>query len=139
MKVIIALVAIIGSLFVLAFAREKSKRPASNQSLEGNMSIDSLQHSVPAEMGNSLEFENESVRVFRMRIGPRAKLPTHDVTPRVIVWLTDVHLRLTFPNGETRAEDHKAGETNWVPSGTHAGENLSDKAIEFIAIVPKRN
>jgi quercetin dioxygenase-like cupin family protein len=46
-------------------------------------------------------------------------------------------LRLTFPNGETREEHHKAGETMWVSPERHAGENLTDKPIEFIAVIPK--
>ncbi len=60
------------------------------------------------------EFENESVQVVRITIGPHAKLPMHDLTARVVVPLTDQDLRLTFPNRETR-EEH----------------------IEFIAVIPK--
>ena len=70
--------------------------------------------------------------------GPREKLPIHDLTPRVVVLLTDQDLKLTFPNGETREEHHRAGETMWVSGQRHAGENLSDKPIEFIAVVPKQ-
>ena len=83
------------------------------------------------------EFENESVQVVRITIGPHAKLPMHDLTARVVVLLTDQDLRLTFPNGETREEHHKAGETMWVSPERHAGENLTDKPIEFIAVIPK--
>jgi hypothetical protein len=60
------------------------------------------------------EFENESVQVVRMTIGPHAKLPMHDLTARVVVPLTDQDLRLTFPNRETREEHGKAGQTMWV-------------------------
>ena len=84
------------------------------------------------------EFENEAVQVVRITIGPHAKLPMHDLTPRVVVLLTDQDLRLTFPNGETREEHHKAGETMWVSPERHAGENLTDKPIEFIAVIPKQ-
>lgn len=84
------------------------------------------------------EFENESVQVVRVTIGAHAKLPMHDLTPRVLVLLTDQDLKVTFPNGETREEHHKAGETMWVSAERHAGENLSDKPIEFIAVIPKQ-
>jgi quercetin dioxygenase-like cupin family protein len=84
------------------------------------------------------EFETESVRVVRVTIGPHAKLPMHDLTARVVVLLTDQDLRLTFPNGETREEHHKAGETMWLSAQKHAGENLADKPIEFIAVIPKK-
>jgi quercetin dioxygenase-like cupin family protein len=84
------------------------------------------------------EFENESVQVVRIKIGPHEKLPMHDLTPRVVVLLTDEDLRVTLPNGESREEHHKAGETMWLSAQRHAGENLSDKAIEFIAVIPRQ-
>jgi quercetin dioxygenase-like cupin family protein len=95
-----------------------------------------LTHAGPAAF--KPEFENEAVEVVRITIGPHAKLPMHDLTPRVVVLLTDQDLRLTFPNGETREEHHKAGETMWVSPERHAGENLTDKPIEFIAVIPKQ-
>ena len=84
------------------------------------------------------EFENESVQVFRITIRPHEKIPMHELTPRVVVLLTDEHLKLTFPSGETREESHWAGETMWLDSQRHAGENLSDKPIQFIVVIPKR-
>ena len=84
------------------------------------------------------EFENELVQVVRVTIGPHEKLPMHDLTPRVVVLLTDQNLRVTLPNGETTEAHHKAGETMWLSEQRHAGENLSDKPIEFLAVIPKR-
>jgi hypothetical protein len=71
------------------------------------------------------EFENESVQVVRIKIGPHEKIPMHDLTPRVVVLLTDQDLKLTFPNGATREERHAAGETMWLSAQRHAGENLT--------------
>jgi hypothetical protein len=87
--------------------------------------------------GFKTEFENEFVQVVRIRIGPHKKIPMHDVTPRAVVLLTNQNLRITFPNGETREEHHKAGETMWLSGQTHSGENLSNQPIEFIAIIPR--
>jgi quercetin dioxygenase-like cupin family protein len=84
-----------------------------------------------------LEFENDTVQVVRIIIGPHEKIPMHDLTPRVVVLLTDQDLKVTLPNGESREEHHKAGESMWVPGGRHAGENLSEKPIEFIAVIPR--
>jgi len=36
-----------------------------------------------------LEFENESILVLRIRLDPHEKTPMHQVTPRMVVWLTD--------------------------------------------------
>jgi hypothetical protein len=85
----------------------------------------------------TLEIDNDSVSVLRIRIGPREKIPMHEVTPRVAVWLTDAHLRLTNPDGTTKEEHIKAGQTGWVSGHRHAGENLGDQPIEFIVVVPK--
>jgi len=85
----------------------------------------------------SLELENESVRAFRIRIAPHEHIPMHDVTPRVVVLLTNAHLRDSLATGKIRLEDHKAGEVNWVPAQHHSGVNLSAAPIEFIAIEPK--
>ena len=61
----------------------------------------------------------------------------HQVTPRIVVWLTDAHLRDTFADGKTVEFRRNAGATEWVAAQNHSGENLNDKPIEFVAIVPK--
>src|SRR5258708_11254518 len=85
----------------------------------------------------ALEFENQALTVLRVRLAPREKTPMHDLTARVVVWLTDAHLKDTAADGKTREEHWKAGQAIWVPAQRHAGENLGDRPIEFIAIVPK--
>ena len=61
-----------------------------------------------------------------------------DVTQLLVAW----------SKGDRSASDHllpiiydelhrSAGSTEWVPAQRHAGENLSDQAIEFLAVVPK--
>jgi hypothetical protein len=40
-----------------------------------------------------VEFENESIVVLRVRLDPHEKTPMHKVSPRMVVWLTDAHLR----------------------------------------------
>jgi quercetin dioxygenase-like cupin family protein len=77
------------------------------------------------------------VTVLRILIPPHAIVPEHDVSPRVVVWLTDAHLRLTFPDGAVREERYHAGQTSWVTPERHTGENLEAQPIEFIAIIPK--
>lgn len=87
--------------------------------------------------GPKVEYENEDVTVIRLRIAPRQKIPMHDVTPRVVVWLTDARLRLTFPDGSTKDQAQRAGDTEWLPRQRHAGENLGDAPIELVAVIPK--
>ena len=96
-----------------------------------------------------VEFENEFVRVIRVRFGPRAKMVMHQhPTPgAVIVTLTDQHARLTAPDGTSREVNYKAGQFRWAVStpgadvtlqSAHQEENLSDQPFEMIRIEPKQ-
>ncbi len=91
----------------------------------------------PAAVEPKVESENDQVTVIRFRMAPHETIPMHEVTPRVVVWLTDAHLRLTFPDGSTKHLHQRAGDTQWLSRQRHAGENLGDAPIEFIAVVPK--
>jgi hypothetical protein len=81
--------------------------------------------------------ENGSVQVLRIRIAPHEKTPMHDVTQRVVVWLADARFVDSFPDGTTREEIRKAGDTEWVPARRHAGENVGETPMDFIAVVLK--
>ena len=86
-----------------------------------------------------VEFENESMVVIRVRMAPGEKTPMHDITSaRLVVWLTDAHLRDTHPDGSANETHRRAGEIDWVGVQRHAGENLAHESLEFLAIVPKR-
>jgi quercetin dioxygenase-like cupin family protein len=84
------------------------------------------------------EFENDAVQVVRILMAPHQKIPMHETTPRVVIWVSGGRLKLTFPNGKAIEEEHHAGETAWLGAQKHAGENLGSKPIEFIAVIPKR-
>jgi len=87
-----------------------------------------------------LEFENEFVRVIRGKFGPHTQevMHSHPEPGGVLVNLTDQNVRQTLPDGSTREIHYKAGETHWSPAGTHRGENLDDRIMEFIRIEVKR-
>jgi hypothetical protein len=93
---------------------------------------------IPAPTNNAeLVFDNASVTVIRVWMAPHEKIPMHDLTARVVVWMTDAHLRDIKPTGEIHEENAKAGDVEWVPAQRHEGENLGDNRVELIAIVPK--
>ncbi len=81
-----------------------------------------------------VEFENAQVRVLRVRHDPHHRAPMHEPPAGVVVWLTDGHEKLTFPDGKTQESHAKAGQVNWTAGTTHAVENLSDKAFEVILV-----
>ena len=81
-----------------------------------------------------VEFENDKVRVLRVKAGPREKTATHSHPDAVAIAVTDAKLRHSFPDGKTQDAELKAGSALWTPAVTHAGENLSDKPMEVILV-----
>jgi quercetin dioxygenase-like cupin family protein len=81
-----------------------------------------------------VEFENDHVQVVRYHFAPHATIPMHDAPELAVVWLTDVHIKLTSPDGTTRVENYPAGATQWKAPQKHTGVNLSDTPLEFISI-----
>ena len=95
-----------------------------------------------------LEFENEYVRVTRIKYAAHAKAPvhSHSAPGGVIVTLTDQDARVTGLDGSTRELHYKAGEPRWAAAtpgkdqstfSAHAEENLGDRPFELIRIDPK--
>lgn len=83
-----------------------------------------------------VELENDQVRVLRIHFGPHEKSPMHEHPSSVAVFLTDIHVRHTYPDGKTREVQGKARQFAWGSGATqkHAGENLSDEPFELIEI-----
>jgi beta-alanine degradation protein BauB len=135
------------AIAVIAFTLGAAPAPAPSPAWGQN--ADHGSHHMPAAMqapapiqtgpaAVKIEFENESVLVLRIRMEPLEKTPMHDIVgSRVVVWLTDTHLRDTSADGRTNEIGRSAGAVDWVPAQRHAGENLGDQPIEWLAIVPK--
>ncbi len=84
------------------------------------------------------ELDNDSMTVLRIRLAAHERTGMHDVSARLVIWLTDAHLRDTAEDGKMIDYDRTPGAVDWVPTRRHAGENLGDKPIEFLAVVPKQ-
>lgn len=82
-----------------------------------------------------IEFENEQVRVIRVKIGPKESVPMHEHSlDRVVVYLTDQEFKITGKDGKETIARHKAGDVGFSTPGTHKEENLSDKAFEIVVV-----
>jgi quercetin dioxygenase-like cupin family protein len=79
-----------------------------------------------------VEVENEQVRVLRIRYGPGEKSVIHGHPASMGVYLTDAHVRFTFPDGKTEEVRVKAGEALSYPSCEHLPENLSGQPLELV-------
>ena len=86
----------------------------------------------------NVEFDNERLRVVRFHFGPHAKIPMHEAPDVVSIALTEGHLRLTSPDGRSQDFHYEAGDVHWLPAQSHAGENMGDTPLEFVAVQLKR-
>lgn len=81
-----------------------------------------------------VEFENDKVRVLRIKYGPREKSVMHGHPALIGVMLTDGHIRFAYPDGKTEEITAKAGQVLNFPAVEHLPENLSDHLFEVIAV-----
>lgn len=79
-------------------------------------------------------FENDQVRVLRITYEPGEKSVPHDHPDGVGVFLTEHHVKFTYPDGKTEESHAKAGESGWVKGGKHLPENIGDKKLELILV-----
>jgi len=84
-----------------------------------------------------IEFENDKVRVVRISYGPNEKSVMHSHPAGTIVFLTDLRVRFTFPDGTSQEMQAKAGQTVWMDATTHQPENLSHQPLELIYVEAK--
>jgi quercetin dioxygenase-like cupin family protein len=82
----------------------------------------------------TVEFENQQVRVLRIRYGPGDKSVMHEHPASVAVFLTDGQTKFTLPDGKTQQLPAKAGAAVWEAAGKHLPENIGDKPFELILV-----
>ena len=82
----------------------------------------------------TVELENEKVRVLRIKYGPHEKSKMHGHPAIVGIFLTDGHMRFTYPDGKSEDITAKTGQVTYFPAFEHDPENLSDKPFEVIGV-----
>lgn len=80
------------------------------------------------------EFENDAVRVLRIKYGPGEKSVMHNHPAGVVIYLTDSSTKMTFPDGKTIASNGKAGTVQAAPGGAHLPENVGGKPMELVLV-----
>ena len=82
-----------------------------------------------------VEFENDQVRVIRVKIGPKESVPMHEHSlDRVVVYLTGQDFKITGADGKETMAKHAAGDVAFSGPGQHKEENLSGKPFEILVI-----
>lgn len=83
-------------------------------------------------------FENDDVRVMGFRLAKGATEITHQHPANVAVFLTEVNIRFTLPNGEKRMRVARAGEVSYSGPTAHASENIGSADARGIIVELKR-
>ncbi|HEX5410645.1 MAG TPA: cupin domain-containing protein [Terriglobia bacterium] len=81
-----------------------------------------------------VEFENDDVRVIRIRYAPGDKSAMHSHPKSVVVFLTDCKGRFTYPDGKTEDIEGKAGQTIYTQATEHLPENTGRQPFELLQI-----
>jgi hypothetical protein len=81
-----------------------------------------------------VEFENDRVRVVRIKYGPGEKSVMHSHPESVAVFLTNARAKFTYPDGKTEDIDAKAGTVQHMDAFTHLPENKTKKRFEVIQV-----
>jgi quercetin dioxygenase-like cupin family protein len=84
-------------------------------------------------------FENDQVRVVRVKVDPHGKFKQHEHTVnRVLVFLTDISAKVTAADGSATQMDSKAGDAVFSGPAKHAEENLLPTAGEVVMVELKK-
>lgn len=81
-----------------------------------------------------LEFQNDRVRVLRIKYGPGERSVMHVHPANVAVILTGGQSKMTLPDGKANVLDMKAGEVQWADKEKHLPENSGSKPFELILV-----
>jgi quercetin dioxygenase-like cupin family protein len=81
-----------------------------------------------------VEFENDRVRVLRIKYGPGEKSVMHSHPESIAVFLTDAHAKFTYPDGRTEDINATAGAVQHMDAFTHLPESTGKTPFEVIAV-----
>lgn len=82
----------------------------------------------------SVVFENDQVRVLRIRYGPNEQGVMHSHPAGVAVYLDDISGEFALPDGTLAHAQGTAREAVWTEAGSHQPRNMTDQPFELIQI-----
>ena len=91
-----------------------------------------------APQSYQVEFENDQVRIIRVKRAPHSKVPMHSHPDNVIMMVTNTDQKITTPDGKTTEAHLKSGEVIYRSAVTHAEESISDQPIEVVLVELKK-
>jgi quercetin dioxygenase-like cupin family protein len=88
-------------------------------------------------MAAEMLFDNDRVRVTRVRHKPGEVRPPAARNDRLIIYLTEGHVRRT-EGGRSQEIRHRAGEVAWRDRSEHEIENLGETSQDVLIVEFKR-
>ena len=82
----------------------------------------------------SVSFENELVRLLRVKYGPGEKSVMHRHSASCVVFLTDQTFNFTLPDGTTEPASVPGGALGCSDGNVHLPQNIGAAAAEFIMV-----
>jgi len=80
------------------------------------------------------EFENDAVRIVRIKYDAGEESVMHYHPDNVAVFLTDVKSQMTMPDGSTVETSASAGDAGFASAGEHLPKNISDSSQELVLV-----
>ena len=109
---------------------EKKVETTANSAMQDAVKADPKHYTV--------EFENDQMRVLRIKYGPHEKSVMHSHPAGVVIMLTDMNTKFTFADGKTEERQGKAGSVLQAEAVSHLPENLSDQPFEAVLVELKK-
>ena len=82
----------------------------------------------------TVEFENDRVRIIRIKYGPGEKSVMHTHGANVSVFLSEGSIRMNLPDGTFVDVPSEVGVAQWADAEEHLPENLSDEPLEVLLV-----
>ena len=82
----------------------------------------------------SVSFENDLVRILRVKYGPGEKSVMHRHSASCVVFLSDQTFAFTLPDGTTEPASVPAGALGCGDGNVHLPQNISTVPAEFIMV-----
>lgn len=80
------------------------------------------------------EFENDAVRIVRIKYDAGEESVMHHHPDHVAVFLTDIMSQMMMPDGSTVEVSRSAGDVGFASAGEHLPKNISDSAQEIVLV-----
>ena len=80
------------------------------------------------------EFENDAVRIVRIKYDAGEESVMHHHPDNVAVFLTDIMSQMTMPDGSTVEVSRTAGDAGFASAGEHLPKNVSESAQEIVLV-----